>query len=80
MNDSYWKILGQEKNKILCFAPGYHGTTMLGKHLRGDYQYMRRAVCVPATNWKLLSEQEENEKPLCLKKLSMRCCHPGRFM
>jgi adenosylmethionine-8-amino-7-oxononanoate aminotransferase len=61
MNDTYWQNLGQDKNKILCFAPGYHGTTMLGKHLRGDYQYMRRAVCIPATSWKLLSEQEENE-------------------
>ena len=64
MNDTYWYNLGQDKPKILCFSPGYHGTTMLGKHLRGEYQYIRRAVCVTATNWKLATEQEENEQTI----------------
>ena len=32
MNDSYWSYLGINKKKIISFVPGYHGTTMLGKH------------------------------------------------
>lgn len=61
MNDQYWSILGQDKTKILSFAPGYHGTTMLGRHLRGDYKYLDRAICVPATNWKIKDDQVDNE-------------------
>ena len=61
MNDHYWSILGQDKRKILSFSPGYHGTTMLGRHLRGDFDYLGRAICAPATSWKVQEDQANNE-------------------
>lgn len=67
MNDSYWQYSGNpEKNKILCFAPGYHGTTMLAKHLRGEYAYLNRARIVAAPQWKNISDQEKAENDALL--------------
>lgn len=62
MNDSYWQYKGQSKQKIICFAPGYHGTTMIAKHLRGEYRYFNRALIVQAANWKTYDKQEQEEK------------------
>jgi len=61
MNDSYWQQRGERKTKILSFVPGYHGTTMLAKHLRGEYAYLNRVVMVQAPNWRTQEQQEETE-------------------
>ena len=61
MNDSYWAQRGERKTKILSFVPGYHGTTMLAKHLRGEYAYLNRVVMVQAPNWRTKEQQEETE-------------------
>ncbi len=62
MNDSYWEYSGYaHKNKILCFAPGYHGTTMLAKHLRGEYGYLNRARIVNAPMWRNLADRDDVE-------------------
>jgi len=57
MNDAYWQYHHIGKRRILCFNPGYHGTTMLGKHLRGEYPYLGRASIVQAPLWKTATEQ-----------------------
>ena len=62
MNDSYWKYLGIDKRKIISFMPGYHGTTMLGKHLRGEYMYLGRSCIIPAPMWKTYDQQESTEQ------------------
>ena len=61
MNDKYWLDLNIKKKKILAFYPGYHGTTMLGKHLRCEYAYIGRASLVPAPSWKYIEEQKSSE-------------------
>lgn len=62
MNDTYWQYSGSpNKNKILCFAPGYHGTTMLAKHLRGEYPYLNRAQIVQAPQWRNIEDRERVE-------------------
>jgi adenosylmethionine-8-amino-7-oxononanoate aminotransferase len=61
MNDCYWQYIGKDKPKIISFAPGYHGTTMLAKHLRGEYPYLNRAEIIPAPDWKLIQDREEQE-------------------
>ncbi|NDB57468.1 aminotransferase class III-fold pyridoxal phosphate-dependent enzyme [bacterium] len=63
MSDSYWEYHRINKKKIISFMPGYHGTTMLGKHLRGEYPYLGRASIVQAPMWKTPEQQvvaEEN--------------------
>ena len=62
MNDSYWQYSGQpNKYKILCFSPGYHGTTMLAKHLRGEYPYLNRAEIVNAPQWRNIEHRDQAE-------------------
>ena len=61
MNDCYWKYIGKHKPKIISFAPGYHGTTMLAKHLRGEYSYLNRAEIIPAPDWTYIEERETQE-------------------
>lgn len=68
MNDNYWAYQDKKKTKILSFFPGYHGTTMLAKHLRGEYSYLNRSVTVLAPNWKLYSDQESAEAK-CLERV-----------
>lgn len=57
MNDRYWECTGQSKSKILSIVPGYHGTTMLGKHLIGMYPELGRNKVVQATQWNTTEEQ-----------------------
>jgi adenosylmethionine-8-amino-7-oxononanoate aminotransferase len=57
MNDKYWEYQGKHKPKILSFVPGYHGTTMLGKHLRGEYPELNRSCVVQATPWHTVDQQ-----------------------
>lgn len=50
MNDIYWKNINPNKIKIISFSSGYHGTTMLAKHLRGEYSYFNRASIIESPN------------------------------
>ena len=62
MNDTYWQTRGLNKHKILSFAGSYHGTTMLAKHLRGQYGYLNRSVLVPSPSWQYQYQQNGQEK------------------
>ena len=62
MNDTYWQTRGLKKHKILSFAGSYHGTTMLAKHLRGQYEYLNRSVLVPSPSWQYQYQQNGQEK------------------
>ena len=62
MNDFYWQCLCQHKPKIISFTPGYHGTTMLAKHLRGEYPYLDRAELIAAPVWRSVSDREQQEQ------------------
>ena len=62
MNDFYWQCLGQNKQKIISFTPGYHGTTMLAKHLRGEYPYLNRAELINAPIWRSIEDREQQEQ------------------
>lgn len=62
MNDAYWKKLGQNRPKILSFVAGYHGVTMLAKHLVGEYPELGRAEVVLATPWSKYEDRATAEK------------------
>ena len=68
MNDSYWAARGQSRDKILSFSMSYHGTTMLAKHLRGEYPGLGRAVLVDSPNWQYAYQQHGQEQ-LALSKI-----------
>lgn len=68
MNDSYWTARGESRNKILSFSMSYHGTTMLAKHLRGEYPGLGRAVLVDSPNWQYAYQQLGQEQ-LTLNKI-----------
>lgn len=73
MNDYYWQYKGQNKNKIICFDPGFHGTTMIAKHLRGEYSYFNRALIVQAPSWKTYdNRQQEEQRALDQVKMYLR--------
>lgn len=61
MSDKYWERLRINKKKIISFSQCYHGTTMLAKHLNGEYGYLNRATIIPAPIWKYHQDQEEAE-------------------
>lgn len=62
MNDSYWAARGESRDKILSFSMSYHGTTMLAKHLRGEYPGLGRAVLVDSPNWQYAYQQHGQEQ------------------
>jgi adenosylmethionine-8-amino-7-oxononanoate aminotransferase len=62
MNDSYWAARGESRDKILSFSMSYHGTTMLAKHLRGEYSGLGRAVLVNSPNWQYAYQQHGQEQ------------------
>jgi len=68
MNDSYWAARGESRDKILSFSMSYHGTTMLAKHLRGEYPGLGRAVLVDSPNWQYAYQQYGQEQ-LALNKI-----------
>ena len=68
MNDSYWNARGESRNKILSFSMSYHGTTMLAKHLRGEYPGLGRSVLVDSPNWQYAYQQHGIEQ-LTLNKI-----------
>lgn len=68
MNDSYWSARGESRDKILSFSMSYHGTTMLAKHLRGEYPGLGRTVLVNSPNWQYAYQQHGQEQ-LTLNKI-----------
>jgi adenosylmethionine-8-amino-7-oxononanoate aminotransferase len=68
MNDSYWAARGEDRTKILSFNYSYHGTTMLAKHLRGDYPKLGRSVLVNSPYWQYTYQQHGCEQ-LTLTKI-----------
>ena len=68
MNDSYWAARGKSRDKILSFSMSYHGTTMLAKHLRGEYPGLGRSVLVDSPNWQYAYQQHGQEQ-LALNKI-----------
>ena len=68
MNDSYWQAHGEDRPQILSFDCSYHGTTMLAKHLRGEYPGLGRAVIVPGPQWQYAYQQKGHEQ-LTLNKI-----------
>jgi adenosylmethionine-8-amino-7-oxononanoate aminotransferase len=68
MNDSYWQAQGKDRPQILSFDCSYHGTTMLAKHLRGEYLGLGRAVIVPGPQWQYAYQQKGREQ-LTLQKI-----------
>ena len=71
MNDSYWEIKNPKKTKIISFSPGYHGTTVITKHLCGQYSYLGRSSIIEGPNWRNSNEQFE-EEDIALKKVRER--------
>jgi adenosylmethionine-8-amino-7-oxononanoate aminotransferase len=71
MNDAYWKIKNPNKIKIISFSPGYHGTTMISKHLRGEYHYLGRSSIISGPNWRNSKNQLEQED-IVIKKVRER--------
>lgn len=68
MNDSYWTARGESRDKILSFSMSYHGTTMLAKHLRGEYPGLDRAVLVDSPYWQYAYQQLSQEQ-IALSKI-----------
>ena len=68
MNDSYWQAQGEDRLQILSFDCSYHGTTMLAKHLRGEYPSLGRAVIVTGPQWQYAYQQKGREQ-LTLAKI-----------
>ena len=68
MNDSYWHAQGADRPQILSFNRSYHGTTMLAKHLRGEYPGLGRAVIVHEPEWQYAYQQKGQEQ-LTLTKI-----------
>ena len=62
MNDRYWEMTSGYRHKIISFYPGYNGTTMLGKHLRGEYRELGRATVLKSPQWIFQEDQEEQEQ------------------
>ena len=62
MNDSYWHSQGKDRPQILSFNNSYHGTTMLAKHLRGEYPTLGRAVITPGPQWQYPYQQRGQEQ------------------
>jgi adenosylmethionine-8-amino-7-oxononanoate aminotransferase len=71
MNDLYWQIKNPKKTKIISFSPGYHGTTVITKHLCGQYSYLGRSSIIEGPNWRNSDEQFEQED-IALKKVRER--------
>jgi adenosylmethionine-8-amino-7-oxononanoate aminotransferase len=71
MNDSYWEIKNPNKTKIISFSPGYHGTTVITKHLCGQYSYLGRSSIIEGPHWRNSNEQFEQED-IALKKVRER--------
>jgi len=59
MNDTYYKVLGKNKNKIISFSPGYHGATYLARAMRNEVSLNRFVVLTPPYFFHELSQLEQ---------------------
>lgn len=59
--DQYWKSLGQNRTKIVSFAPGYHGATHLCRMLRNEEDAANKVIVIDAPEWHDVSCREEQE-------------------
>ena len=50
MNDTYWRNLGVDKQQIISFAPGWHGTTFIERAMRRE-EFIDKFIVVDAPNW-----------------------------
>ncbi len=62
MNDRYWMNREEHRPIIISFDPSYHGTTMLGKHLRGKYKDINRVKIIESPSWNNLEDRETSEE------------------
>lgn len=47
MNDAYYRVLGENKTKIISFSPGYHGATYLARAMRNEVSLDRFITLTP---------------------------------
>lgn len=57
MNDQYWRQKGQLRNKVVSFAPGYHGSTYLARAMRGA-ESMPNIIVTQSPQWKKLKHRD----------------------
>lgn len=63
MVDTYYRIKeGKHRKKVVVFYPCFVGTTMWGKHVRGDYSYWNRIIQIQSPLWKTYDQQLEAEQ------------------
>jgi len=63
MNDTYWRNLGTTKNKVICFSPGWHGTTYITRAMRKE-ENLDKLIILDTPNWQNSNEQEQQENSL----------------
>jgi putrescine aminotransferase len=69
MVDQYWHLKeGKARKKVIIFDPCYVGTTMFGKHTRGEYKYFDRVIRIKSPIWSS-EEDQEIEENIALEKL-----------
>lgn len=64
MNDSYYRVLGKNKNKIISFSPGYHGATYLARAMRNEVSFNRFVVLTSPYFSHALSQLEQETRLL----------------
>lgn len=63
MVDNYYRIKeGRHRKKVVAFFPCFVGTTMWGKHVRGDYAYWNRIIQIQSPVWKTYDQQKSAEE------------------
>lgn len=67
INRHYWNKIDPRKTQILVFRPNYHGTTLLGKHLRGEMSEMNLCRYLPVQKWETPQQREDVENSLISK-------------
>lgn len=72
MNDSYWKNLGEDKNQVICFYPGWHGTTYIQRAMRKE-EYLHKFVVLNAPQWEFIEDREAQENTL-LQEIEKNLC------
>jgi adenosylmethionine-8-amino-7-oxononanoate aminotransferase len=64
MNDTYYKVLGKNKHKIISFSPGYHGATYLARAMRNEVTLDRFVVLNPPQYSSVLDQLEQETRLL----------------
>jgi len=76
MNDTYWRNLGVNKNKVICFSPGWHGTTYIERAMRKE-EYMDKFIVLDAPNWQNEISREEQESNLLKQVVDQIILNPN---